>query len=332
MRTLTAPPTLRPAPTRASRRDRLRRMLAGSALLHLLLLLLVLLAVPEPPQFGVPTEAPSVDMVFEPPQQSKAAQASRGSAQQRSEQSEREDLSLPTPQATPSPTAVIPTPAPSAVAPSLTQLPQPPNAPATPQPEDVTPPRVSLDVPDENDELQLLPEARPAPMPTRPARRIARAAPRQEAPGSSLSSPMDLSFAAAPPPPGRSGRRHQRGIDMAMAPRMTGGNLQEAIAHLVAPGATADWKAELDEWVEEHKYYPAIAAENGEEGASTLRVTISPDGTVQDVHLIDSAGSRWLDSAWQSVFRGQKLPPLPEDMGGKDFTFEFTMNFILIRG
>lgn len=118
---------------------------------------------------------------------------------------------------------------------------------------------------------------------------------------------------------------------MAMAPKLTGGSLQEAVAHLSAPGATADWEAEIREWVEEHKYYPAIAGENGEEGAATVRVTVSPDGTVRDVQLVDSAGSRWLDSAWQAVFRGNKVPPLPEDMGNKDYTFEFTMNYILIR-
>lgn len=324
--------------SRQPRRDRLRRMLAGSALLHLALLAMVLLIVSKPPKFGNPSEAPPVDMVFQAPQQPKAEHPQPGAAQQHTEQTETPDRSLPTPQATPNPAVVTPSPAPPTPAPPLAQLPPPPAPPATPQPEDVTPPQVSLDLPDENDnQLQALPEAPPQPVqpPPRPARRVARAAPRREAPGSSLSSPMEFSFSGAPsgapPPPGRGGRRHQQGIDMAMAPKLTGGSLQEAVSHLSAPGATADWEAEIREWVEEHKYYPAVAGENGEEGASTVRVTVSPDGTVQDVHLVDSAGSRWLDSAWQSVFRGNRVPPLPEDMGNKDFTFEFTMNFILIR-
>ncbi len=314
------------------RRERLRRMLAGSALLHLALLLLALLIVSKPPRYGNPSEAPPVDMVFQPPQQPKAEHVQPGAAQPHTEQTETPDRTLPTPEVAPNPSAVTP-PAPTA-APPLAQLPPTPAPPTPAPPQDVSPPEVSLNLPDENDDqLQALPQAPPLPTPPPPqrsARRMARAAPRHEAPGSSLSSPMEFSFSGAPPP-GRGARRHQQGIDMAMAPKFTGGSLQEAVAHLSAPGATADWEAEIREWVEEHKYYPAIAGENGEEGAATVRVTISADGTVRDVHLVDSAGSRWLDSAWQSVFRGNKVPPLPEDMGNKDYTFEFTMNFILIR-
>ncbi len=333
VRMLVARPAWR-GEARETRRDRLRRMLAGSALLHLVLLALVLLTVSSPPKFGNPSEAPPIDMVFQAPQQPKAERPQPGAAQPHTEQTETPDRSLPTPQTTPNPAVVPPSPAPPTPAPPLAQLPPPPAPPPTTQPEDVAPPEVSLDLPDENDDqLQAAPQALPLPLPPppRPTRRVARAAPRHEAPGSSLSSPMEFSFSGAPPPPGRGGRRHQQGIDMAMAPKLTGGSLQEAVAHLSAPGATADWEAEIREWVEEHKYYPAIAGENGEEGASTVRVTVSADGTVRNVQLVDSAGSRWLDSAWQSVFRGNKVPPLPEDMGSKDYTFEFTMNFILIR-
>ena len=82
MQTLTAQPAMRRSSPPSSRRERLRRMLIGSALLHLALLLAVLLYAPPKLDFGTPSEAPSVDMVFQTPEQTKADQPAPGTKQQ----------------------------------------------------------------------------------------------------------------------------------------------------------------------------------------------------------------------------------------------------------
>ena len=93
------------------------------------------------------------------------------------------------------------------------------------------------------------------------------------------------------------------------------------MAHVIGPGGRGDYMEALSEFVELHKYYPPSSARNGEEGESVLRVTIERDGTVKNMRLLSSSGSSMLDSAWEAVFRDNKLPPFPDDLPGNQQTF-----------
>jgi len=45
---------------------------------------------------------------------------------------------------------------------------------------------------------------------------------------------------------------------------------------------------------------------------------VARDGTVRDVKLLSSAYSRTLDLQTIGVFKGKKLPPVPDDVAGMD--------------
>jgi TonB family protein len=92
-----------------------------------------------------------------------------------------------------------------------------------------------------------------------------------------------------------------------------------------------DWRNELSAWVAEHSYYPAQAAELGEQGTTKVLVTTTPEGRVLSVELERRSGSPWLDLALQGLFRGAKLPPMPKGVGDQPVPFHFTMHYILIR-
>jgi TonB family protein len=92
-----------------------------------------------------------------------------------------------------------------------------------------------------------------------------------------------------------------------------------------------DWLNALSAWVEAHKYYPREAAADGEDGTVVVRVRVDRSGRVQLVELRDRSGSQWLDLGLQAMFRGARLPPFPPDNTDPNFTFDFTMHYVLIR-
>jgi TonB family protein len=140
---------------------------------------------------------------------------------------------------------------------------------------------------------------------------------------------MDLSFGPAirhPPEAPRS-----RGMDLSLGPVVRGGKIMESHARIDAAAAGADWRSALAAWVEQHKYYPAQAAMNGEDGNTTVLVTMRPDGKVLSVEMETRSGSQWLDMATLGMFRDAMLPELPLNMRKQNFTFHFTMRYVLIR-
>ena len=78
-----------------------------------------------------------------------------------------------------------------------------------------------------------------------------------------------------------------------------------------------DWRNALSDWVHF--------------GASRVLVTVLPGGKVLNVELEKSSGSPWLDIALLGLFRGARIPPMPQSAGDKPVTFHFTMNYILIQ-
>lgn len=150
-------------------------------------------------------------------------------------------------------------------------------------------PRESLDVPPP---LAAAPQAMPVP-PRR--QRAARAA---------------NPFAGMPiygMAPGRATRPNiavARGMDL----DATHAGAAEANPNIVAPGADGSFLQALSDYVESHKTYPDLAVRNGESGTSLIRAVFHADGSVASVQLLHSAGSRTLDVAWMSLFKGKRLP------------------------
>lgn len=164
-------------------------------------------------------------------------------------------------------------------------------------------------------------EARPPPSPA-PARRQARNNP--------FAHVQQYSFAPAAGFSPPRGLRHSRSLDLSVRPEVRGGQIVDAVAHVISPGASSDYLAGISEYVETHKFYPPESAANGEQGTSVIEVTIARDGRVRDVRLRESAGSRWLDMAWLGLFRGHRFAPFPDDMKEAERTFTLSMDYELI--
>jgi protein TonB len=140
--------------------------------------------------------------------------------------------------------------------------------------------------------------------------------------------PFDLS----PTQQRRSLAAGTRGLDLTAGPVVRNGRLTDSVTHVVGQHGVSDYMEALSAFVEAHKFYPKEALEAGQEGASSLLVTIARDGTVKRVRLVQHSGSAALDDGWMSIFQNNKLPPLNDDMPGEEVTIPVTMNYILIYG
>ena len=123
-----------------------------------------------------------------------------------------------------------------------------------------------------------------------------------------------------------------RGLDLSAGPVVEHGALHDSVRHVVGSHGMSDWGDQLREFVEEHKYYPREAADNGEQGSAVVRMTVSRDGTVRKMTLVSSSGSHLLDAAWMAVFRDNKLPPFNDDMPENEITFTYELDYHLIYG
>ncbi|ABI61431.1 energy transducer TonB [Granulibacter bethesdensis] len=324
-------------------RDRLSVTLVLSIAVHALLLAaLLFLHVGRPPQ---DLSAPSdVAMVFEAGGEKAPSNTSPDSKTDSAALSDKPGTPPPTPEdkpdtSQPSPSSAPPNPpappqpqeappqvapvppAPQSQAPSTTPAQQPPApVPDIPLPPEPAPDAVPLAPPPPTTESPPAPPSPPQPrtMPQPPVR-APKATPRtssrppgkvREAPGSSLSSPLNYSLGGA-----ARGLRHNNPF-ASMPNNLALGN---------------DWKAALRRWVQEHGYYPRDAAMRGEDGPVTLQLTINRFGVVTDVQMLESSGSQALDMAWTSVWRGSRVPPFPPGTKEDSITITYTGNYILQR-
>lgn len=93
----------------------------------------------------------------------------------------------------------------------------------------------------------------------------------------------------------------------------------------------ADWDASLNKWVEDHKYYPQAALEQGQQGAVRIRFTVDRAGNVTGVQMLDGSGSPFLDQAWSGLFKGAQLPPFPAGTKASTVTVDATMHYVLLH-
>jgi protein TonB len=196
--------------------------------------------------------------------------------------------------------------------PSSSQPPPPPQQP-TPQT-----PEMSLEIPQDLFSQDELPQ--PAPQPqqqqvqnTQPVHHYHPQHHYQVMTGMSLGN--QTSTTAQPPmPPGF------HGLNMQLS--QSDQNAMEAPEFSVQGEIGSDWMSGFNKWVNAHIYYPQAAVENGQEGTSTIEFTVHRDGRVTGVHLLNSAGSPFLDQAWLGIFLHNNVPPFPP--GTKSDTIKIT--------
>jgi protein TonB len=282
------------------RRD-VRRLILISLFAHLLALGLFLLVSRLLPPAPLPKEPPSFGMVFEPSQDMVRGgkTPSKFTSTPRGEPSE--DMK-------PTPTPPTPPPSASQAAPEVNPFP-----PEFMQPPEPPPP----------------PQANAEPVPQSPPH------PQQHRQRSAQSSNpfahmQTLDFSPPSRPQRSAGNRNSRSINMEEGPVISGGQLHDAVTHVIGPGGPEDYMALLSEYIETHKYYPESAAAAGEQGLSAVRVTIMRDGSVRSVQLVESSGSRTLDVAWEGVFQSGRLPAFTDDMTQNELTLTLSLDYTLI--
>ncbi len=73
-----------------------------------------------------------------------------------------------------------------------------------------------------------------------------------------------------------------------------------------------DLMRQLQAWWDAHAYYPRHASNSDEGGTVKVHLVIHPDGKIWTIDVLESSGSRSLDTAGDAVFRGGSVRPFPE--------------------
>ncbi len=88
----------------------------------------------------------------------------------------------------------------------------------------------------------------------------------------------------------------------------------------------------LQQTIQQNTQYPAKSVRDQEEGTCKVNVTISRDGSIEDVTIKEKAGFPALDSECRNVFsRIVKFPAVPANVSPEftDFKVELPITFSL---
>jgi protein TonB len=213
--------------------------------------------------------------------------------------------------------------APNQPVPPTPQAPPPPQAAPAPEVNLLPPEMRMMAPPQQQADVQAAQREAKA---ERRRRERARTAPS----ASPFANPQPYSFASRPSSSAAHGLHASRSLNLALGLMVQGGQLKDAVPHVSSPGADGDYLEQLSEYIETHKFYPEQAAANRESGVAVIKATIARDGTVKDVRLVESSGSRTLDLAWLSLFRDKHLVPFPDDMKAAQQDFTLSMDYQLL--
>jgi len=237
----------------------------------------------------------------------------------------------------------MPGPEPTPQAPLAAQVPQTQPEPAPPMPPQPVPPQAQMQPPapavaapppppataSQTAEEAELPVPPPAPTPSRqlqPQTPPAQAPVRQATPRAPAAPP---SF----PRPQFSDFGNVFGGAPSANPqvRSSGGSRMQAFQQVSGTKLGDDWWERFRIWVENHKYYPKQAIEQGQEGVVMVQVEIGADGRVRQVDLQRRSGSQWLDMGLVGMFRNATVPPISAYVPDKTVTVDVQMSFMLMR-
>jgi len=88
-----------------------------------------------------------------------------------------------------------------------------------------------------------------------------------------------------------------------------------------------DLMRQLQAWWDVRAYYPRHASQNDEGGTVKVHLVIHPDGRIWMVDVVESSGSRSLDTAGVSAFRGGFVRPFPE--GAPETDMDISLHYVL---
>jgi TonB family protein len=88
-----------------------------------------------------------------------------------------------------------------------------------------------------------------------------------------------------------------------------------------------DLMRQLQAWWDVHAYYPRHASNSDEGGTVKVHLVILPDGRIWTFNVVESSGSRSLDAAGSSVFRGGFVRPFPE--GEPKADIDISLHYVL---
>jgi TonB family protein len=91
--------------------------------------------------------------------------------------------------------------------------------------------------------------------------------------------------------------------------------------------ARRDLTRELQAWWDVHAYYPKHASNNDEGGTVKIHLNILPSGKIWMLSVAESSGSRTLDAAGLSAFRGGLVRPFPE--GAPAVDMDLSLHYVL---
>ena len=89
-----------------------------------------------------------------------------------------------------------------------------------------------------------------------------------------------------------------------------------------------DLMRQLQAWWDAHAYYPRHAANNDEGGTVKVHLSIHPDGKIWTINVVATSGSRSLDTAGDSVFRGGSVRPFGKE-GEPNEDIDLSLHYVL---
>ena len=92
-------------------------------------------------------------------------------------------------------------------------------------------------------------------------------------------------------------------------------------------------RLDLMDWLQRHQRYPVAARRNGVQGAVLVRFVISSDGLLLEKELLQSSGSKHLDSAALKLLsRAAPYPKLPEELLADVLEVRLPIEYRLVDG
>jgi TonB family protein len=89
-----------------------------------------------------------------------------------------------------------------------------------------------------------------------------------------------------------------------------------------------DLMRQLQAWWDAHAYYPRHASNSDEGGTVKVHLVIHPDGRIWTINVVESSGSRSLDTAGDSVFRGGFVRPFGTE-GEPQADIDISLHYVL---
>jgi protein TonB len=210
--------------------------------------------------------------------------------------------------------------APKPPPPPLPQIHLPPPPPPAP-PVDNSQAEMNLELPPMPELAPVPLPLPPPPLPPAPPRRVSRS--RSSALGGGMVM-NGLSFSGG----GSASGGFTHGMNLSLPKAEQPGSQSDLT---VQGNVGSNWIAELEEWVNEHKYYPEMAGELNQQGTVVIRFTVDRAGHVSGLEMVSPTGYALLDQAWLGLFRDADLPPFPRDATSDTARITASMHFEIIR-